>query len=135
MYHKSSGVYRSVASISNVPHRISAEKSTNTVSSNKTRLPASEIKAQITFPAKRSRSTQCSPRPWIQRSQPADWLNVKIGLELHNKSTWPDHVIDLIAKSAHLSLRLHRGRMCLVFAPGISIISIWQSTTERFRIY
>ena len=80
MYHKSSGVYRSVINTSNVPHRISAWKSTNTISFNKTRPFTSEIKAQMTFPPKRSRSTQCGPRPWIQRSQPADWFDVKIGL-------------------------------------------------------
>ena len=69
MYHKSSGVYGSVVSISNCPHQISAEKSTNTVSSNKTRLLASEIKVQMTFPPKISRSSLSGPYPGYKGSR------------------------------------------------------------------
>ena len=69
MYHKSSGVYRSVVGISNFPHRISAEKSMNTVSSIKTRLLASEIKTQMTFPPKISRSSHSGPYPGYKGSR------------------------------------------------------------------
>ena len=68
MYHKSSGIYESVVGISSFPHQISAEKSTTTVSSNKTCLLASEIKAQVTFPPKISRSSFSGPYPGYKRS-------------------------------------------------------------------
>ena len=69
MYHKSSGVYGSVVSIFNFPHRISAEKSTNIVTSNKTRLLASEIKVQMTFLPKISRSSLSGPYPGYKGSR------------------------------------------------------------------
>ena len=58
----------------------------------------------------------CGPLPWILKKLLSDWLSVKIGLQLHNKSTWLHHVIDLITEFGHSSSRFHRGRTCLWFA-------------------
>ena len=37
-----------------------------------------------------------APSPGYLTALFSDWLSIKIGLKLHNKSTWTDHVIDLI---------------------------------------